>query len=174
YRSTTVELKNGRALRGIVTAEDAAGFTLIDAENRKHPLKVSAIESRKADPTSLMPADLTATLSPAEFTDLVAYLESLRTGRKLTPGEGTSGAVTLPPGFTVAAVASRLTGCTAVAIAPDGRIFACEQRGALRVVRDGRLLPEPFVKLPVTSTWERGLIGVTVAPDFPRTPHVFV
>jgi glucose/arabinose dehydrogenase len=26
----------------------------------------------------------------------------------------------------------------------------------------------------VDSTWERGLIGVTVAPDFPKTPYVFV
>jgi len=26
----------------------------------------------------------------------------------------------------------------------------------------------------VDATWERGLIGVTVAPDFPKTPHVFV
>jgi glucose/arabinose dehydrogenase len=36
------------------------------------------------------------------------------------------------------------------------------------------LLPEPFVKVPVEATWERGLIGVTVSPDFPRVPHVFV
>jgi putative heme-binding domain-containing protein len=174
YRTTTVELKNGRVLRGIVTAEDAAGFILIDAENRKHPLKASAVESRKVDPTSLMPADLTATLSPVEFADLIAYLESLRTGRRLTPGEGITGAVTLPKGFTVTAVATGLTGCTALAVAPDNRIFVCEQRGTLRVVRSGKLLPESFVKLPVTSTWERGLIGVTVAPDFPKTPHVFV
>ena len=30
------------------------------------------------------------------------------------------------------------------------------------------------MQLPVDSSWERGLIGVTVAPDFPKTPHVFV
>src|SRR5262249_14271244 len=41
------------------------------------------------------------------------------------------------------------------------------------VVRDGKLLDEPLLRVPATSTWERGLIGVTVAPDFPRTPHVF-
>jgi glucose/arabinose dehydrogenase len=28
--------------------------------------------------------------------------------------------------------------------------------------------------LPVDSHWERGLIGVTVDPDFPRTPHLYV
>jgi glucose/arabinose dehydrogenase len=50
----------------------------------------------------------------------------------------------------------------------------CEQTGTLRVIKKGKLLSEPFVKLPVDATWERGLIGVTVAPDFPKTPHVFV
>jgi glucose/arabinose dehydrogenase len=30
------------------------------------------------------------------------------------------------------------------------------------------------VTLPVDATWERGLIGVTVAQNFPKTPHVFV
>src|SRR5262249_3451985 len=53
-------------------------------------------------------------------------------------------------------------------------IFICEQTGALRVVKGSKLLTEPFVKLPVDSAWERGLLGVTVAPDFPKTPHVFV
>jgi glucose/arabinose dehydrogenase len=35
-------------------------------------------------------------------------------------------------------------------------------------------LDKPFVRVPVEAKWERGLIGVTVAPDFPMTPHVFV
>jgi len=67
-----------------------------------------------------------------------------------------------------------LTGATALEVAPDGRIFVCEQTGRLRVIKHGKLLPKPFVTLPVDATWERGLIGVTVAPDFPKTPHVFV
>jgi glucose/arabinose dehydrogenase len=67
-----------------------------------------------------------------------------------------------------------LTGATALEVAADGRVFVCEQIGRLRVIKKGKLLAEPFVKLPVDSTWERGLIGVTVAPDFQKTPHVFV
>jgi glucose/arabinose dehydrogenase len=80
----------------------------------------------------------------------------------------------LPPGFKIDVVASGLTGATALACAADGRIFVCEQTGSLRVIKDGSLLPTPFVQLTVDATWERGLIGVTVAPDFPLTPHVFV
>src|SRR5262245_60062131 len=57
----------------------------------------------------------------------------------------------LPDGFSESVVATGLDGATALAVAPDGRVFVCEQAGALRVVRDDRLLPEPFVTLPVDS-----------------------
>jgi glucose/arabinose dehydrogenase len=111
-----------------------------------------------------MPEGLWRSLTPAEFADLVAYLESL----------GTGGPLALPPGFTATTVATGLTGATALEVAPDGRVFVCEQTGTLRVIKGGKLLPEPFVKLPVDSSWERGLIGVTVAPGFPDPPHVYV
>jgi len=113
-------------------------------------------------------------LTPAQFTDLIAYLESMRTGRQPTPGEGVTGALVLPPGFKAEAVATGLTGATALEVTADGRLFVCEQTGTLRVIKNGKLLAEPFVKLPVDATWERGLIGVTVAPGFPKTPYVFV
>src|SRR5262249_18444794 len=65
-------------------------------------------------------------------------------------------------------------GVTAMEVTADGRLFVCEQTGALRVIKEGKLLAQPFVKLPVEAKWERGLIGVTVAPNFPAPPHVFV
>src|SRR5262249_44364632 len=147
---------------------------LVDAERRQVVVLRRDIDRRRVSKVSLMPVGLADRMTPAEFTDLVAYLESLRTGRRPTPGEGVSGTLTLPPGFKADVVATGFTGATAFEVAPDGRIFVCEQTGALRVVKQGKLLPEPFVRLPVDATWERGLIGVTVAPDFPRTPHVFV
>ncbi len=51
----------------------------------------------------------------------------------------------LPPGFTLTKVVGGLTAATAMAVAPDGRVFVCEQTGALRVIKDGQLLPEPFL-----------------------------
>ncbi len=83
-------------------------------------------------------------------------------------------AATLPAGFTETQLASGIVRPTAMALAPDGRIFVCEQTGALRVIKDGHLLPEPFVTVKVFTEGERGLVGVTVDPDFPRTPHVYV
>ena len=80
----------------------------------------------------------------------------------------------LPPGFAWSEVASGFTCATAMAVAPDGRVFVCEQTGALRVVKDGRLLETPFLRVAVDSWWERGLIGVALDPNFTRNGFVYV
>src|SRR5438552_847687 len=174
YQSTVIETKSGRVITGIVKSESAEAVVLADAAGKRITIRLRDIEARAVSKVSLMPTGLAETLTPAQFTDLIAYLESLRTGRQPTPGEGVTGALRLPSGFQARVMATGLTGATALEVAADGRIFICEQTGALRVVKHGRLLPEPFVKLPVDATWERGLIGVTVAPDFPKMPHVYV
>jgi putative heme-binding domain-containing protein len=174
YHATTIETKTGRVLTGIVKSESSATVTLLDIGGKPFAIAQGDIESRTVSKVSLMPSGLADAMTPAEFTDLIDYLASLRTGRAPTPGEGSTAPLTLPPGFKAEVVATGLTGATAFEAAPDGRLFVCEQTGTLRVVKQGRLLAEPFVKLPVDATWERGLIGVTIAPDFPKTPHVFV
>ena len=93
---------------------------------------------------------------------------------------------TLPSGFVETTVASGIASPTAMAIAPDGRIFICSQTGALRVIKNGVLLATPFVTLSVDSVGERGLLGVAFDPHFtlnhyiylyytvPGTPHTIV
>jgi putative heme-binding domain-containing protein len=174
YHTTTILTRSGRVLSGIVKAESSAAITLVDAEGRAVTVKPGDVERREVSKVSLMPEGLADGMTPGEFTDLIAYLVSLHTGRAATPGEGGPATLTLPPGFKADVVAAGLTGATALEVAPDGRLFVCEQTGALRVIKDGNLLPEPFVKLPVDATWERGLIGMAVAPGFPRPPHVVV
>ncbi len=80
----------------------------------------------------------------------------------------------LPEGFSQSAVVSGLTGATAMEVAPDGRVFVCEQTGALRVVQGDKLLPEPFVRVSVDSSWERGLLGVAFDPRFAETGFVYL
>jgi putative heme-binding domain-containing protein len=174
YHATIITTKSGRVLTGIVKSESTTVITLLDAERKQITVPLRDVESREASKVSLMPAGLADRMTPADFSDLVAYLETLRTGRKPTPGEGVWGTLTLPPGFEAEVVATGLTGATALEVASDGRIFVCEQTGKLRVIKKGKLLPEPFLELTVDATWERGLIGVTIAPDCPKTPHVFV
>ncbi len=82
-------------------------------------------------------------------------------------------AATLPAGFTETSV-SGLTLATAMAVAPDGRVFVCEQGGTLRVIKNGVLLPTPFVTLTVDLTGERGLLGVAFDPNFVTNHYVYV
>ena len=85
-----------------------------------------------------------------------------------------SSAATVPAGFVDTRIASGLSNPTAMAFAPDGRLFVCEQGGALRVIKDGSLLATPFVTLPVNASGERGLLGVAFDPDFASNHYVYV
>jgi glucose/arabinose dehydrogenase len=82
----------------------------------------------------------------------------------------------VPAGFQAKVVASGLVDPTAMAIAPDGRIFVAEQAGRLRVVNQGRLLAQPFLNLKanVDAAGERGLLGVAFDPDFVSNQWVYV
>jgi putative heme-binding domain-containing protein len=173
YRTTVIETDDGATLSGVLTARGEKQVTLSDAA-AAHVVPRSRIRRTRESPASLMPQGLASGLTPAAFTDLVAYLESLRPPGAAPFGAGVVGPIVLPGGFGVRTVATGLTGATAMEVAADGRVFVCEQVGRLRVVKDGRLLERPFASLPVEAYWERGLVGVTVHPEFPRTPFVYV
>jgi glucose/arabinose dehydrogenase len=83
-------------------------------------------------------------------------------------------AATLPGGFTESQIASGLASPTAMAFAPDGRIFVCQQGGSLRVIKNDALLATPFVTVTVNSSGERGLLGVAFDPDFANNSYVYV
>lgn len=83
-------------------------------------------------------------------------------------------AATVPPGFTDSLVTAGLSNPTAMALAPDGRIFVCEQGGALRVIKNGVLLPTPFLTVTVDPSGERGLLGVAFDPNFVSNQLVYI
>jgi glucose/arabinose dehydrogenase len=77
-------------------------------------------------------------------------------------------------GFTQTEIASGIEQPSAMAIAPDGRVFVCEQTGALRVIKNDALLAAPFLSLNVDSAGERGLLGVAFDPNFAANHFVYV
>jgi glucose/arabinose dehydrogenase len=79
-----------------------------------------------------------------------------------------------PPDFAQQLVANGLANPTAIAFAPDGRIFVAEQAGKLRVVKNNALLPTSFVQLTVNSTGERGLLGIAIDPDFATNNFIYL
>ena len=174
YRSSIIATNDGRVLTGLIPRETGETITLVDAEAREQILRKAEIEARKPSDVSIMPENLASRLSREQFADLIAYLETRRSAAQPTPGSQLAGPLSLPQGFSAEKVAGGLTAATALAIAPDGRVFLCEQTGALRIVKNDTLLPEPYVSLVVDPTWERGLIGVALDPDFARNGHVYL
>lgn len=174
YRSSTVLTKDGQVLSGIVKHQDNGDVKLIDANAKESLLIQSEIETIAGQAKSIMPAGLDESLSMEEFSDLIAYLETLRPGEKQGAGSDVHGPISIPDGFELETVATGLTGGTAMEVLPDGRILICEQTGTVRVIKDGALLPQPLITLPVNHEWERGVIGVTVDPKFPAEPWVYI
>jgi uncharacterized repeat protein (TIGR03806 family) len=84
-----------------------------------------------------------------------------------------SGAIVIPSGFAHQIIATGLSGPTAMVVAPDGRIFVAQQTGQIRVVKNNALLTTPFVSLTVDPVNERGLVGITVDPNFNTNKYVY-
>jgi len=58
----------------------------------------------------------------------------------------------------------------------SGRLFVVEQAGVIRIIRDGRLLPRPFLDISarVISGGEMGLLSVAFHPRFAANGRFFV
>lgn len=83
-------------------------------------------------------------------------------------------AATVPSGFVDEAVVTGLASPTAMAFAPDGRVFVTQQGGQLRVIKNGALLTTPFVSVTTTATGERGLLGLAFDPNFATNRFIYV
>ena len=88
-----------------------------------------------------------------------------------------STAEALPSGFQESVVFTGLTNPTAVRFASDGRVFVGEKSGLVKVF-DSLSDPTPTVFADLrTNTynfWDRGLLGMTLDPQFPTDPYVYV
>lgn len=63
----------------------------------------------------------------------------------------------------------------AMDFAPDGRIFISERPGQIRVAENGRLLPDPWLKIDrVVEQGESGLLGIALDPDFRNNGFLYV
>jgi glucose/arabinose dehydrogenase len=79
-----------------------------------------------------------------------------------------------PADFAQVLVTNGIANPTAMAFAPDGRIFVAQQAGRLRVIKNNTLLPTSFVQLTVNATGERGLIGIALDPDFALNNYIYL
>ncbi len=62
-----------------------------------------------------------------------------------------------------------------LAFLPDGRMLVTERPGRLRIVQDGRLLPEPVAGLPpIIARGQGGLLDVALHPRFAENSLVYL
>lgn len=61
-----------------------------------------------------------------------------------------------------------------LAFLPDGRLLITERRGSLRVVKDGKLLPNPVAGLPkATEHGQGGLLDIAVHPEYAKNGWLY-
>jgi glucose/arabinose dehydrogenase len=57
----------------------------------------------------------------------------------------------------------------------SGRIFFAERLGKVLILKDGKLLPDPFLDItPQRTTQERGLLSIAFPPDYKHKGHFYV
>ena len=101
---------------------------------------------------------------------LVAGIALLGPSGAPPPAPSSASAATLPSGFTETTVFSGLTNPTVVRFAADGRVFVAEKGGLIKVFDSlTDTTPTTFADLRtnVHNFWDRGLLGMTLAPNFP-------
>ena len=92
------------------------------------------------------------------------------------PTVNAASTTTLPGGFSQETVAAGTTNPTAFTTLPDGRILIAEKAGTVRVVKNGALLPAPFIDLrgEVNDYWDHGLLGIAADRNFATTGYVYL
>lgn len=79
----------------------------------------------------------------------------------------------LPNGFVESRLATGLDP-TSLEVAPDGRLFVSEKNGRIRIIKNGVMLPTPFLTLSVDNLNERGLQNIILDPNFASNGYVYV
>jgi putative heme-binding domain-containing protein len=78
YEPVILATTDGRVLNGIVKGENPDSIEIEDAEAKRVRLPKSEIDERKVSNVSLMPNGLAEGLTPDDFADLIAYLQTLK------------------------------------------------------------------------------------------------
>jgi len=82
FRTTTLQLADGRVVTGLVRREEGALLVLADPQGKEFTVPKADIEERKQTQLSLMPANVGETITPADFADLAVYLLEQKTKKE--------------------------------------------------------------------------------------------
>ena len=83
YATTIIETTNQESFIGILKSINDDNVILSNLDEKKRTIPKSIIKSQITSPASLMPAGLHTKLNTKEFTDLTAFLESLKLPQRI-------------------------------------------------------------------------------------------
>ena len=77
--------------------------------------------------------------------------------------------------FGVDTIATELTNPWGIAFLPDGRVLVTERAGEIRIVKDGKLLPEKIGNVPaVFANGQGGLMDIKLHPDYAANGWIYL
>ncbi|WP_438480991.1 PQQ-dependent sugar dehydrogenase [Oleiharenicola lentus] len=119
-----------------------------------------------------------ATLSASDVRGLVIFMREQRAGfgRPSRSGDAPTGVIKAKDhSFTVEIVADKLSHPWAVAFLPENKILVTEKPGRLRVIDNGKLLPEAIRGTPaVRDAGQGGLMEVALHPDYAKNGWIYL
>jgi glucose/arabinose dehydrogenase len=115
-------------------------------------------------------------VSPPDCRYITRAVRATGLGYLLCAAQAVGQAPTAAP--TVEVVARGLMVPSSLALAPDGRLFISERTGNIRVLAGGKLVEAPWATVRAfdgsARNVETGLMALTLDPQFPRSPYVYV
>ena len=120
-------------------------------------------------------------ISPGETRALVIYLREQAARTKPAPKpaapaatDGTTASAAAKI-FRVETVSDGVSTPWSMTWLPDGRLLVTEKRGRLRIIENGRLLPEPVKGIPaVDSGGQGGLLDIALHPDYAKNGWIYL
>ncbi len=78
--------------------------------------------------------------------------------------------------YEIEVVAENLYVPWAIDISNEGRLYFTERSGAIRIIEDGKLLPQPLIifSAPFVSQGEGGLMGIALDPNYSQNHYMYV
>lgn len=78
--------------------------------------------------------------------------------------------------YEIEVVAENLYVPWAIDISNEGKLYFTERSGAVRIIEDGKLLPQPLIifSAPFVSQGEGGLMGIALDPNYSQNHYMYV
>jgi glucose/arabinose dehydrogenase len=122
-------------------------------------------------------AVLMVILSPGLFAQESGEARLPESGRPivgLPPQHATDILVPDPGDFIVKVFAQDLEIPWELVLLRNGRALVTERPGRIRLIKDGKLMGEPYAKIRVADIGEGGLMGLALHPDYPKQPYLYI